>query len=137
MERFASKTIENLKLKEENLLFEQLTKNSLLTVLSNMASTINMDIDKTELKKALGKVKFADNLDYDQFNVEGNKIYLSKDLKEQDLKTKVYVLASAYARVLTANKNKSALNKGMEEVLADMVANNLTSKFFYISSKNR
>ena len=37
-----------------------------------------------ELKKALGKVKFADNLDYDQFNVEGNKIYLSKDLKEQD-----------------------------------------------------
>ena len=89
MERFASKTIENLKLKEENLLFEQLTRNSLFTVLSNMASTINMDIDKTELKKALGKVKFVDNLDYDQFNVEGNKIYLSKDLKEQDLKTKV------------------------------------------------
>lgn len=137
MERFASKTIENLKLKEENLLFEQLTKNSLLTVLSKMANSINMGVDKLKLKRSLGKVKFADNLDYDQFNVEGNKIYLSKDLKEQDLKTKVYVLASAYARVLTANKNKSALNKGMEEVLADMVANNLTSKFFYISSKNR
>ena len=111
MERFASKTIENLKLKEENLLFEQLTKNSLLTVLSNMANSINMGVDKLKLKRSLGKVKFADNLDYDQFNVEGNKIYLSKDLKSQGLKTKVYVLASAYARVLTANKNKSALNK--------------------------
>ena len=50
MERFISKTIEKLKLKEDNLLFEQLTRNSLFTVLSNMASTINMDIDKAELK---------------------------------------------------------------------------------------
>ena len=137
MERFISKTIENLKLKEDNLLFEQLTRDSLFTVLSNMASTINMDIDKAELKKVLGKVKFVNNLDYNQFNVEGNKIYLSKDLKAQDLITKVYVLASAFARVLTTNKDKSVLNKGMEEALADMVANNVTLNFSYISSKNR
>ena len=137
MERFISKTIEKLKLKEDNLLFEQLTRNSLFTVLSNMASTINMDIDKAELKKALGKVKFADNLDYNQFNVEGNIIYLSKDLKDHDLITKVYVLASAFARVLTTNKDRSVLNKGMEEALADMVANNVTLNFSYISSRNR
>ncbi len=137
MERIISKTIKKLKLKEDNLLFEQLTRNSLFTVLSNMASTINMDIDKSELKKSLGKIKYVNSLDYDQFNVEGNKIYLSKDLKEQDLKTKAYVLASAFARVLTANKSKSVLNKGMEEALADMVANNITPKFTYFSSKNR
>ena len=137
MEKFVSKTIKNLKLKGDNLLFEQLTRDSLFTVLSNMANSINMDIDKTELKKVLGKVKFADNLDYNQFNIEENKIYLSKDLKDQDLITKVYVLASAFARVLTTNKDKSVLNKGMEEALADMVANNLTLNFSYISSKNR
>ena len=56
MERFISKTIKKLKLKEDNLLFEQLTRNSLFTVLSNMASTINMDIDKTELKLYRHKV---------------------------------------------------------------------------------
>jgi hypothetical protein len=137
MEKFVSKTIKNLKLKGDNLLFEQLTRDSLFTVLSNMANSINMDIDKTELKKVLGKVKFVNNLDYNQFNIEGNKIYLSKDLKDQDLITKVYVLASAFARVLTTNKDKSVLNKGMEEALSDMVANNLTLNFSYISSKNR
>ena len=137
MEKLISKTMEKLKLQEENLLFERLTKDSLFQVLSELAQSINLDVDikKAEFKKYFNNIKYDNDLKYDDFYLANNTIYLSKELKLQNFKTKVYVLSCALVSFLMGTKEKTLLDEGLEETLASMIASNVMQGSF--SSKNR
>lgn len=126
MIKLLSKTIENLKLHEENLLFERLTKNSLFQVLGQLASSINVaaNMDKAEFEKSLGKIKYDDKLQYDAYYLTNDTIYLSESLKLKDLKTKIYVLSCALSSFVIGSKETTPLDHGMKETLADMIASN-------------